>query len=145
MSRLPDPLAQGEAVHVRQHHVQDGQVQVLAPDAVQGVGAVVEFMDGVALVFQIDLHQVRDGGLVVHHQNVCAHGLCLSSSLCPGGAGRAPHSRRPLMSLIRDRMMLQSHRTTPGRGSMTSRISRSISSPEAATAWTWSLSRPVTR
>ena len=55
------------------------------------------------------------------------------------------HSRRPLMSLIRDKMMLQLQLSTPGSGSMTSRISFSISSLEDATACTWSLFFPVTR
>ena len=56
-----------------------------------------------------------------------------------------PYSRKPLMSLIRDRIMLQPQLTTPGSGSMTSRIRSSISSLEVATAWTWSLLFPVTR
>ena len=56
-----------------------------------------------------------------------------------------PYSRRPLMSLTRDRIMLQLQLTTPGKGSMTVCRKTSISSAEAATAWTWSLSLPVTR
>ena len=63
----------------------------------------------------------------------------------PLGAGGRVYSRSPLMSLMRERMMLQLQLTTPGSGSITSRISRSISSLEAATAWTCSLSLPVTR
>ena len=55
------------------------------------------------------------------------------------------YSRRPLMSLTRDRIMLQLQLTTPGKGSMTVCRKTSISSAEAATAWTWSLSLPVTR
>ena len=44
------------------------------------------------------------------------------------------YSRNPLMSLIRERMMLQSKQTTPGSLSITSFISRSISPAEAVTA-----------
>lgn len=70
----------------------------------------------------------------------------------PRGSGRSSalavfraYSRRPLMSLTRDRIMLQLQLTTPGKGSMTVCRKTSISSAEAATAWTWSLSLPVTR
>ena len=47
---------------------------------------------------------------------------------------RYTYSRSPLISLMRDRMMLQLQLTTPGSGSMTSRMSVSISSLEVATA-----------
>ena len=47
---------------------------------------------------------------------------------------RCTYSRSPLISLMRDRMMLQLQLTTPGSGSMTSRMSVSISSLEVATA-----------
>ena len=33
----------------------------------QGVGGVIELVDGVTLTLEIDLHQVGDGGLVIYH------------------------------------------------------------------------------
>ena len=80
---LPDALAEGEPVHVRQHHIQDRQIKVLPLDAVQSVRAVVEFVDRVSLVFQIDLHQVRDGGLIVYYQNLSVHDKNLPQKLYP--------------------------------------------------------------
>ena len=64
---LPDLLAQGEPVHVREHHVQNGQVQVGALHTGEGLLSGIKLVDGVALVFQADLHQVGDGRLVVYH------------------------------------------------------------------------------
>ncbi len=55
------------------------------------------------------------------------------------------YSRKPLTSLMRDKMMLQLLFTTPGKESITCCIKRSISSLEAATACTCSLFLPVTR
>lgn len=49
-----------------------------------------------------------------------------------------PYRRRPLISFTRERIILQLQLATPGSGSMTSRIKRSISSLEEATARTWS-------
>ena len=59
--------------------------------------------------------------------------------------GARAYSRRPLMSLMRERIVWQLQLTTPGSVSMTVCRNTSISSEEAATAWTWSLSFPVTR
>ena len=70
MVPLPDPPAEGEAVHAGHHHVQDCQVQRRFPDAGQRLPAVVELIDGVALVGQIQLHQVGDLLFVVHDQDV---------------------------------------------------------------------------
>ena len=64
---LPDLLAQGEPVHVREHHVQNGQVQVGALHTGEGLLSGIELVDGVTLVFQADLHQVGDSRLVVYH------------------------------------------------------------------------------
>ena len=64
---LPDPAAQGEPVDIREHDVQNGKVQMGAGHAVQGFLSGVEFVDGEALVPEIDLHQVGNGGFVVHH------------------------------------------------------------------------------
>ena len=66
-----DLLAQRKAVHVRQHHVQNRQIQRTAGHAVQRVMGIVAFMYLIPLVFQADLHQVRNGGLVVYDQNLC--------------------------------------------------------------------------
>ena len=44
------------------------------------------------------------------------------------------YSRRPFMSLMRERIILQLQLTTPGKVSMTVCRNVSISSPEAATA-----------
>ena len=55
------------------------------------------------------------------------------------------YSRNPLMSLIRDKMVLQLQLITPGSASMTVCRKRSISSLDEATACTCSLSLPVTR
>lgn len=55
------------------------------------------------------------------------------------------YNRRPLISLMRERIILQLQLTTPGKVSMTVCRKTSISSAEAATAWTCSLSFPVTR
>ena len=67
---FPYPLAEGEAVHIREHHVQDGQVGmgVLRLGIAEGIGGVIKFSHGVAVVFQVDLYQVRDGGLVIDNQ-----------------------------------------------------------------------------
>lgn len=46
----------------------------------------------------------------------------------------ASYSRRPFMSLMRERIILQLQLTTPGKVSMTVCRNVSISSPEAATA-----------
>ena len=64
---LPDALAEGEAVHIRQHHVQHRQIQGGRPHTGQGIGGIIEFMDGEALVFQIDLHQICDRSLVIYN------------------------------------------------------------------------------
>lgn len=62
---LPDALAEGKAVHVRQHHIQHRQIQACRPHTSQGVGGIIEFVDGEAFVFQIDLHQICDRSLVI--------------------------------------------------------------------------------
>ncbi len=55
------------------------------------------------------------------------------------------YSRNPLISLIRDKIVLQLQLITPGRASMTLCRKCSISSLDEATACTCSLSLPVTR
>ena len=55
------------------------------------------------------------------------------------------YSRNPLISLIRDKIVLQLQLTMPGRVSMTLCRKSSISSLDEATACTCSLSLPVTR
>lgn len=59
--------AQSEkAVLSGQHHVEDGEVEFLLVDGFGRLAAVVESGDGVALVFQIQPHQLGDLLLVVH-------------------------------------------------------------------------------
>ena len=71
---LPADLpAQGEARHVRQHYVQNGQVQPVVPHTGQGLRRRAAGKDGKALAFQIDLHQIGNLRLVVHDQNVGVH------------------------------------------------------------------------
>ena len=70
---LPDPLAQGKAVHVGEHDVQDSQIGRILLHMGQSRGRRPEFMDGKALIGQVDLHQVGNGPLVVHHQDLLGH------------------------------------------------------------------------
>ena len=50
---FPDFLADGKAAHVRQHHIQDGQVRRLLLQPGQGVCAIVKFVYLVGFVRQI--------------------------------------------------------------------------------------------
>ena len=47
------------------------------------------------------------------------------------------YKRSPFISLMRDKIILQLQLTTPGKASMTVCRKTSITSAEAATAWTW--------
>lgn len=78
---------------------------------------------------------------------VTGESFCLRRPPGPAVFHRGPrgYSRRPFTSFMRERMVLQQHAVTPGKGSITSRISASISSALAATACTCSLLLPVTR
>ena len=64
---LPDALAEGKAIHIRQHHVQNRQIQAFPLYTGQCVCGVVELVDDITFVFQIDLHEIRDGGFVVYN------------------------------------------------------------------------------
>ncbi len=71
---FPDAAAQGKAVQVGEHHIQDGQIRGRGVHGRQGVCGVVEFVDGEALALEVDLHQIGDGGFVVHHKDALGHG-----------------------------------------------------------------------
>ena len=70
---LPDFPADLEAVHIREHDVQDCQVQGCMRDAVQGLRACVEFVDGVAVAYEVQLQDVGQLLFIVHYQNIDAH------------------------------------------------------------------------
>ena len=62
-------LHQLEAVHPREHHVQEDQVVPLGLHRVGGVGAVVQAVAGVARRSEAHVQQVRDGLFVLYDQN----------------------------------------------------------------------------
>ena len=53
--RIPHPLADGESVHARQHHVQDHQVVIVMEDALEGLVAPGDPLAGQAFHFEIEL------------------------------------------------------------------------------------------
>ena len=75
---LPDFLAQGKSVQIRQHHVQNGQIQLFPLHTFQGLGSVQTLMDGKSLILQVDLHQTGDGLLIIHDHNGSAHWILLN-------------------------------------------------------------------
>ena len=70
---LPNFPAERKAVGVRQHHVEQGKVDVLRFHAAQRLRAGGAFVDGVAVVFEIDLQQIGDLALVVHDEDGFVH------------------------------------------------------------------------
>ena len=64
---LPDPAADVQAACPGQHDVQDSKVWPLLFHDVHGLGPVIAFDDLVALVLQVQGHQVRNLLLVVRH------------------------------------------------------------------------------
>ena len=70
---LADAAAEGKAVHVRQHHVQDGKVRLAPFKARQRLGGIAAELHPIALVFEIHRHQVGDLLLVVHHKDGLVH------------------------------------------------------------------------
>ena len=73
----PDLGAQGQPRDVGQHHVQHRQVDLLASDQGQGVGAGAAGEDLEALAPEVYRDQVGDLLLVVHHQDALVHGSFL--------------------------------------------------------------------
>ena len=70
---LPDFLAQGKAVQIGEHDVQNGQIQMFPLHTGQSLPGGAALVNGVALIFQIDLHQIGNGRLVIHNQKFRAH------------------------------------------------------------------------
>ena len=72
---LADLPAESKAADIGQHDIQNGQIQPLAVYHLQGLGAGETLEHGAALAFQIDLHQVGNLRLVIHHQDIGVHAL----------------------------------------------------------------------
>ena len=71
---LADLAAKGKAGDIGEHHVQNSQIQGDGAHHLQRGGAAAAFVDGKALALEIDLHQIGNLRLVVHHQNMGFHG-----------------------------------------------------------------------
>ena len=84
---LPDAPADGEAVHVGQHHVQQRQIDFFRLQGLERVQPRVAGVHRESLVGQVQLHQIGDFLLVVHHQYV--HGSRLRFFGFPPHGGTA--------------------------------------------------------
>ena len=74
LAGLPDLGANGPAVHHRQHDVQQDQVRHLLLEFLDGLSAVSGDADVKALLHQVHMDQVTDIAVVLHDQDVAAHG-----------------------------------------------------------------------
>ena len=74
LAGLPDLGADGPAVHHRQHDVQQDQVRHLLLEFLDGLSAVSGDADVKALLHQVHMDQVTDIAVVLHDQDVAAHG-----------------------------------------------------------------------
>jgi len=68
-SPLPPPAADFEAVHVREHHVEDDQVRVAGLGLPERVLAVDRGAHRAAVKFQCHLDELTDVRLVVHDEH----------------------------------------------------------------------------
>ena len=69
VSLLPEDAAHVEAVPLGQHDVQQDQVRPLLPGGGQSRLAVISGEDGVALLLQVEAHDVHDTLLVLHDED----------------------------------------------------------------------------
>ncbi len=63
-------LADGEAVHARQHHIEDHQVEGLGQDLLQGLITPGDPGAGQALQLQVELDALGEAELVFHQQDL---------------------------------------------------------------------------
>ena len=72
---LADLLAEGKAAHIRQHHVEDRQLQLHLVDVRQGAVGIITGIDLVAVILQVQCDQVRDLLLVIDDEDFIRHSL----------------------------------------------------------------------
>ena len=65
---FPDLLAQLEAVHIREHHIQYGQIQLLCFDAAERIHSVVKFKNLKIFIFKIKGDEIGYFMLVIDNQ-----------------------------------------------------------------------------
>jgi hypothetical protein len=70
---LPELAAEGEAVGVGQHHVEDHQVEGALLEREARGGAVARGAHGEPLALKGHLHHLADAGLVIGHEDVRCH------------------------------------------------------------------------
>jgi hypothetical protein len=63
--------AERQAVEPGNHHVEDQQIEALLFDALQGGGAVGQAFARVALVPQVQAHELTDVALVFYNEDTC--------------------------------------------------------------------------
>ena len=77
LGRLADLGAHAPAVEHGEHHVEQHEVGLFFLEFLHGLAAVVGDADVEPLFFQVHADQVGDIAVVLDHQNVACHALCL--------------------------------------------------------------------
>ena len=96
---LPDTLAKGEAVHIRQHHIQHRQGGLLPQGVLQGRKGGIKFGCLKPLAAQVQLHQIGNLLLVIHNDDFLFHLSHLFPAFFQSSSRRAG-GPRPLLLII---------------------------------------------
>lgn len=64
-----DPFADFKTVYIREHHIQDRQIQLFSVNAVQRLLRGIAFENRESLVFQIERNQIGDLPLIIYDKD----------------------------------------------------------------------------
>lgn len=75
---MMEDFADGEAVHLGQHEIEDNEVRQAGAGLVEGFAAVGGGDDVITLRPEVEADQFDDVRLIVHHKNLISHNISLT-------------------------------------------------------------------
>ena len=75
---MVEEFADGEAIHLREHEVEDDEVRERGTGLIEGFAAVGGGDDVVAFRPQVEADQFDNVGFIIHDQNLLSHTIWLA-------------------------------------------------------------------